>query len=229
MKIASIPLLAALFLPAPLMAAGTDGAVPETSGESAPAAEQAAAPASRAGRIMYVTDSAIFYLRSAPKSGAKLQGSVNSGDPVKVIESAGGFTLIEDLKGRQRWIETRNLQSHESYKVQVAGLQKVNSELNAKLANIDTEQARELKALKSRYAALYEDNKNSHATIQEQQKKISVLEEENAELTSQVENSEQQIQTHWAKVGAALVFSGVLLGLVLVYIPKPHRRKKDLW
>ena len=224
-------MIAALSFSVPAMAAGENAEKPRPNAQTAAAseAEPAPAPSSRPGRIMYVTDNAFYYLRSSPKHSVAQKGSVNSGDPVKVLEESNGFSLIEDLKGRQKWIETKNLQAHESYKVQVAGLQKLNSELNAKLANIDTEQARELKSLKGKYAALYDDNRNAHATIQEQQKKISALEEENAELTSQVENSEQQIQTHWAKVGAAIMGIGVLLGLILVYIPKPHRRKKDIW
>ncbi len=225
-RVSYLAFLLALCLPAFVMAEGenTDAKTNEAGEESA-----ATARSSRPGKIMYVTDNAFYYLRSAPKHNVVQKGSVNSGDPVKVLEESNGFSLIEDLKGRQKWIETKNLQAHESYKVQVASLQKVNSELNAKLANIDSEQARELKALKSKYSSLYEDNRNAHATIQEQQKKITALEEENAELTNQVENSEQQIQTHWAKVGASLIGIGVILGLILVYIPKPHRRRKDIW
>ncbi len=223
MKFSSLFLIMALGFPMVGMAVGENGAESETD------SEETTKSSSRPGKIMYVTDSAYYFLRSAPKHSVAQKGSVNSGDPVKVLDEANGFYLIEDLKGRQKWIESKNLQAHESYKVQVASLQKVNSELNAKLANIDTEQARELKALKAKYAALYDDNRNAHATIQEQQKKITVLEEENADLTNQVENSEQQVQTHWAKVGASLIGIGLLLGLVLVYIPKPHRRRKDAW
>ncbi len=228
MKVSYIALLLALCLPFSVMAEGENKDVksPEAGAKTG---NESSAPSSRPGKIMYVTDSAFYYLRSSPKHSVAQKGSVNSGDPVKVLDESNGFSLIEDLKGRQKWIETKNLQAHESYKVQVASLQKLNSELNEKLANIDSEQARELRALKSKYSSLYEDNKNARATIQEQQKKITALEEENAELTNQVENSEQQVQTHWAKVGATLIGIGVILGLILVYIPKPHRRRKDIW
>lgn len=181
------------------------------------------------GKIMYVVDNGYYYLRSSPKMSVAQKGSVNAGDPVRVLEQTNGFSLIEDLKGRQKWIETKNLQENESYKVQVGNLQRINADLNHKLANIDTEQAKELKALKVKYENLLSDNTAAHKTIEEQKAKISKLSEENAELTNQVDNSEQQVQTHWAKVGATLIGIGVILGLILVYIPKPHRRRKDIW
>ncbi len=181
------------------------------------------------GKIMYVVDNGFYYLRSSPKTSVAQKGSVNAGDPVKVLDQSNGFSLIEDLKGRQKWIETKHLQANESYKVQVGNLQRLNAELNNKLTNIDSDQARELKALKIKYENLLADNTAAHKTIDEQKAKIAKLSEENADLTNQVDNSEQQIQTHWAKVGATLIGIGVILGLILVYIPKPHRRRRDIW
>lgn len=183
----------------------------------------------KAGKIMYVVDNGYYYLRSAPKSSVAQKGSVNAGDPVKVLDQSNGFSLIEDLKGRQKWIETKNLQATESYKVQVGNLQRINAELNDKLANIDTEQARELKALKAKYENLLAENTAARKTIDDQKAKISKLSDENAELINQVDNSDRNKQIYWVKVGASLIGIGVILGLILVYIPKPHRRRKDIW
>ena len=100
------------------------------------------------GKIMYVVENSDVYLRNIPKQNAVARGSVKAGDPVKVLAEQGSFSFIEDLKGRQKWIESKYLQEGESSKVQVMNLQRINEELNNKLANIDTEQARELKVLK---------------------------------------------------------------------------------
>ena len=181
------------------------------------------------GKIMYVVENSDFYLRNIPKQNAVARGSVKAGDPVKVLAEQGAFSFIEDLKGRQKWIESKYLQESESSKVQVMNLQRINEELNNKLANIDTEQARELKVLKQQYAKLVSDYKDAKGKLEEQGKKIDSLSAQNEELTSQVENSEQQIQTHWAKIGAMLVGIGLILGVVIVYLPKPHRRRKDPW
>lgn len=181
------------------------------------------------GKIMYVTDNGDYFLREKPSDRVAAKGSVKAGDPVKVLDQRNGFMFIEDIKGRQRWISARDLQEHESYKSQVKSLQKINEDLRHKLANIDTEQARELKELHQKHSIVSSELTEAKKTLEEQSEKIKKLTEENEDLASQIDNSEQQVQIHWVKVGAMLIGIGLLLGVILVYMPKPHRRRKDIW
>ena len=66
-------------------------------------------------------------------------------------------------------------------------------------------------------------------TLAAQKSQLDKVTEENSELTNKIENSEQEKQIRWAKVGALLVGFGLLAGVILVYLPRPHRRRKDIW
>jgi len=191
--------------------------------------ENMTAAAAVQAKIMYVRDDGDYYLRSNPSRSSALKGSVKAGDPVKVLDKKNDFYFIEDLKGRQRWIAVSDIQAHPSYKIQIADLKKTNEELNQKLANIDSEQARELKELKIKYNEVTSELQEAKKTLAAQKSQLDKVTEENSELTNKIENSEQEKQIRWAKVGALLVGFGLLAGVILVYLPRPHRRRKDIW
>lgn len=180
-------------------------------------------------RIMYVRDDGDYYLRTNPNKGSALKGSVKAGDPVKVLDEKNGFYFIEDLKGRQKWIAATDVQDHPSFKIMVSDLKKANEELKEKLANIDSEQARELKELKQKFSVVASELQEAQKTLAAQKEKLEKVTAENGELSNMIENSEQEKQIRWAKIGALLVCSGALAGIILVYLPRPHRRRKDIW
>ena len=173
--------------------------------------ENMTAAAAVQAKIMYVRDDGDYYLRSNPSRSSALKGSVKAGDPVKVLDKKNYFYFIEDLKGRQRWIAVSDIQAHPSYKIQIADLKKTNEELKIKYNEVTSE--------------LQEAKK----TLAAQKSQLDKVTEENSELTNKIENSEQEKQIRWAKVGALLVGFGLLAGVILVYLPRPHRRRKDIW
>lgn len=182
-----------------------------------------------ATKIMYVKDNGDYFLRDNPSAKSALRGSVKAGDQVKVLDQKNGFIYIEDAKGRQKWIAASDVQEQPSYKYQVETLAQQNAELKKKLENIDSEQARELKELKIKYNSVHSELEEAKKSLANQKEKLSSLTDQNQKLSQRIENSEEEKQIRWAKVGAMLVGAGLLAGLILVYLPWPQRRRKDIW
>lgn len=222
-KLASILLMAGL---STIAYADNETATTDTKQEKTEASQEPAAPAAK---IMYVKDNGDYYLRGNPSKTSALKGSVKAGDPVKVLDHKNGFYFIEDLKGRQKWIDENDVQEAESHKIQVVNLKKANEELKDKLANIDSAQARELKDVKQKYNLVSNELAEAKKTLASQKEQLDKITQENKELSHKIENSEQEKQIRWAKIGALLVGSGLLAGIILVYLPRPQRRRKDIW
>ena len=83
--------------------------------------------------------------------------------------------------------------------------------------------------LKIKYNEVTSELQEAKKTLAAQKSQLDKVTEENSELTNKIENSEQEKQIRWAKVGALLVGFGLLAGVILVYLPRPHRRRKDIW
>ena len=108
-------------------------------------------------------------------------------------------------------------------------LTRENAELKYKLDNIDSENARELREKKKELDQL----KVAHAALEkEQQSQVEELKEARAlkaDLDAQLKTREQEMQIRWWKNGALIAGAGAIIGVILVYLPRPRRKRDDYY
>ncbi len=178
----------------------------------------------------YVSDDIYTFLHGGPGKQYRILGSVKAGTKVQFIEldASGKYAQIIDSKGRTAWIASESLQSAPSFRNQVVELQAQKQQLQHQLDNIDSEQARELKLKREQVAQLSAQSQQQQQRLDEQSEELQSLRQENSKLQQSLGTKEQDEQYRWWREGGYIAGVGLLLGLLLPYLPRP-RRRKDRW
>ncbi|QTH70813.1 TIGR04211 family SH3 domain-containing protein [Pseudoalteromonas xiamenensis] len=183
--------------------------------------EQAEQPPSESTSIVpnaYITDNLYIFVHSGAGKNYRILGSINAGTAVQVVgDERNGFVNVIDDKGREGWVEAEFVTTE-------AGLQITNQNLQAQLDALNVE---------------LQDSQNEVPTLQA---KLNSLESENAELRQAVKDAEtqkvqiqkeamnkKQEQQHLLlSYGAAIAFSGLILGVLLTLFLS-RRKRYDGW
>ena len=225
-------LLGSLLLPLALSAnepaAATEPVSAATTTAPQPGQE---ASASATALQRYVSDEIYTFLRRGPGKQYRIIGSIKAGEPVTqlALSDDGKYAKVRDSKQREAWIVASELQENPSFRSQHEQVQQQVAVLNDKLANIDSVQARELK---QKSAQLIE---NEQALTQAQEKLASQGEElvqlraENDKLNASLGTRKQEQLFTWMKQGGMIAGAGLLIGLLIPYLPRPRRSQRDRW
>lgn len=202
-----------------------------------------------AAQTVYVTDSLEILLRSGQGTEFKIIASVETGTPLTRIREnkTSGWTQVRTLDRQKGWVLTRFLTNTPVASVRLKALSENFDRLKEKNTLLSTE----LSALKSSLnetvtqkdtlsderAKLSQDlAKIQHAS----ENSLQILNERD-QLQERVVNLERNLQTlkrdkqtledsssqDWFMIGAAVLFSGIALGLILPRIS--WRRKTSSW
>jgi len=229
-KATPVALLLAMSLPVSVALAepSSSAAAPET---SAATTASAASATPTTGISRYVSDDIFTYLHGGPGKQYRILGSVKAGDKVQflALDASGKYAQILDSKGRNAWILNSELQSAPSYRAQVSVLQEQLRQLQLKMDNIDSDQARELKEKRERLTLLEQQVSQQEQQLTEQGKELQTLRQQKQKLQHDLGTKEQDQQYRWWREGGYIAGVGLLLGLLLPYLPRPRRRSKDRW
>lgn len=231
-KATPIILLLAVSLPLqslqaePSTDAGNDSA--STSISAAPVSAAAATQTPTPVGTRYVSDDLYTYLHGGPGKQYRILGSVKAGSKVQFIQQdpSGKYAQIIDGKGRTVWIASESLQSGPSFRSQVTELQEQKQHLQHQLANIDSEQARELTLKREQVDQLTDQVQQQQQQLDEQGKELQTLRQQNGQLQQALGTKEQDQQYRWWREGGYIAGAGLLLGLLLPFLPRPRRRKE---
>ena len=158
-------------------------------------------------------------MHSGPGRNYRILGSIEAGIPVTVLQTdtEKDFTQIQDSDGREGWVESQYLIDTISRRAQLP-------QLSQRLANSEQEvsrlQARN-SALNKDLSALRQQNTQLEAALNEAQRNVSALE-------NQLSDEDAQERYRMFSYGGAVAGAGVLLGIILTFIPK-RRRRNDEW
>ena len=179
----------------------------------------------------YVSDDIYTFLHGGPGKQYRILGSVKAGDKVQflALDASGKYAQIIDGKGRTAWILGKELQTAPSYRAQVTTLQEQLRQLQLKMDNIDSDQARELKEKRERLTLLEQQVSQQEQQLAEQGKELQALRQQKQKLQQDLGTKEQDQQYRWWREGGYIAGVGLLLGLLLPYLPRPRRRSKDRW
>lgn len=229
MKATPVALLLAISLPVSMALADPSAPAPEPT----PVTTQGSAPSTSpaAGVNRYVSDDIFTYLHGGPGKQYRILGSAKAGDKVQflALDDSGKYAQIIDGKGRTAWILGKELQTAPSYRAQVASLQEQLRQLQLKMDNIDSDQARELKEKRERLTLLEQQVSQQEQQLAAQSKELQALRQQKQKLQQDLGTKEQDQQYRWWREGGYIAGVGLLLGLLLPYLPRPRRRNKDRW
>ncbi|AFJ02889.1 SH3 domain protein [Methylophaga frappieri] len=179
-----------------------------------------------------------FGIRKMLKSGTRLQVLQNNSD--------SGYSQVRTAEGVEGWVLTR-------YLSQTGSARDLLAENEQKLANLELEVANyktEIEQLSSQNNETDTQNLSLKETSQRLRKELDdlrrtassavALENENRQLKQKLQEMDSEIQTtqiennalrdnstkSWFLIGAAVLFAGIVLGLIL---PRLRLRRKSSW
>ena len=85
----------------------------------------------------WVSDKLPTFVRSGPTDGYRIVGTLDSGDPVTVLQTQGDYTQVRGPDGDEVWIQSRFVQDSPSAQQQLPALRDKVSSLTQRLDGID--------------------------------------------------------------------------------------------
>ena len=172
-----------------------------------------------ANQTRYISDDVYIYLHGGPGTQFRILGSIEAGQQVTSLEEAqGDYSKIIDHKGREGWIQTKMLSKSMSLRVQLpaiqAELEKTKAELESALSSSDNNAA-ELSQVKAQLSAA--------------KKALDSASSERDNAKAKLANLQKNERFEMWQQGGLIAAGGLLLGIILVYLPKPQRKPKNRW
>ena len=172
-----------------------------------------------AGQPGYISDNVYLYLHGGPGTQFRILGSVEAGQVISLLgETQGDYAKIIDHKGREGWVEAKMVTRQKSFRQQLpevqAELNKTKSELAQALSSSDNNDA-QLSKLKS--------------DLSRAQRDLAKASSERDHATSKLANIEKNERFQMWQEGGIIAAIGLLIGVVLVYIPRPRRKQTNRW
>lgn len=171
------------------------------------------------GESRFITDDLYTFLHTGPGRNYRIIGSLSAGEKVTQldVDTESNFIEVVDDKERRGWVDGRHITANESLRTrlpileqqlafsgeQLVARQERIDELSAEIERINQENA----DLQSRYDSLFNEYNQAK---------------------SELSQNDYSAQKDWFIRGGILAFGGVILGVVLTYLPK-KRRRNDNW
>lgn len=199
-------------------------------------------PAGALAQERYISDELSLDLRAGPGNQYRIERMVPAGTQVQVLEEDSGWSRVRLPDGLEGWVLTRLLSDQPSAQARLSGaqsaLEQVQQENSQLSENLEEARAR-VEELESRLA----ESESRRQTLEQRMERAEQgldLYEENETLKKQVIDLEREIQDleqerdrlrgrdeqRWFIVGAAVLFVGILAGLIL---PRLRWRRSSGW
>lgn len=203
--------------------------------------------ASYAQTTRYVSDELEITMRTGQGVKFGIRKMLKSGTKLDVVETdPAGYSKVRTDKGVEGWVLTRLLSNEPSSRDRLAASEK-------KVANLELELAKykeEISALSSKNSSASNENSSLKELSQRLSKELDdlrrtasnavALSNENRQLKEKLQQLDNQMQSliiensaltesdakRWFLIGAAVLFAGLLLGIL---IPRLRLQKKNSW
>ncbi len=159
----------------------------------------------------YIRDDLFIFMHTGPGRNYRILGSIEAGTPITVL-----FTQITDNEGRKGWVESKFVSNTMSQAEQLPII-------SEKLA----ESQSGLQAAQSENAKLRQQLNDARQKVS----KLTTTNDEQASqiirLTAKVESANKDELVTWFTRGGIVAGVGILLGVMLTYLPKRKRRNSE--
>lgn len=206
-------------------------------------------PLSGNAETSWVSDQFEITMRSGPSTENAIILMLPSGTALEVLEQddASGYSRVQTTGGRDGWVLSRYLMSQPPARQQVAALteqlnrarsrgdslsgqfetvKQQQQDSEAQLRNLQDEkdalagELEEVRRISADVIAINEDNQGLRQRLSDTEIKLNMLQEENHALSSRQNRD-------WFIAGAAVLFVGMLMGLVIPRIRIRRRSRYD--
>lgn len=182
-------------------------------------ASHAQQPTTDSSETAYIADDLIIYMHSGPGRNYRIIGSIPAGSKVqKTRESDDGkYVRIVDNKARIGWVQTEYVSDQPSIRERLPQMQ---SEL--------LESKQQADQAEKRYVAIDDELKQLKSSHDKTTQQLADIEAQNLKLNQQLAERDKSEQMSWFLRGGAIALGGIILGVIITYLPK-KRRRNDQW
>ncbi|GGD49864.1 TIGR04211 family SH3 domain-containing protein [Lacimicrobium alkaliphilum] len=170
-------------------------------------------------QTVYISDDLYTFIHAGPGRNYRIIGSVVAGTPVTLLQrnDEEGFVEIIDDKERTGWVDNRFISATPSVRESVPQLEEALQQ-----AQSDVAQTREQNdLLNQQILDLSSRNEQLQSRLQEIQQQHSDVQQELASI-------DNKVQIEWLTRGGIIGLGGIILGVILMLIPR-KRRRNDNW
>ena len=167
----------------------------------------------------YISDDVFTYIHGGPGTDFRIIGSVEAGQPIQFLgKIEGEYSQIIDNKGREGWVRSAFVTEQPSLRERFPQVEqeliKVNEQLNQISLGTDN---------------VSQDFELAKQKVTELQSALEKALAERDTAQAKVDTTKQDQQYQMWQQGGIIAGIGALIGIILVYLPRPQLRKKSRW
>lgn len=177
----------------------------------------------------YVSDEVVIYIHSGPSLEYRIIGTLKVGDKVSTLkyDEDTQFMQVKTEKGKIAWVKNSELQQVLPAKTL---LPKVKLQLKDVQAELAKTKAKNSKTLQEKSLSM--DEKEILITNMKDEKRtlqlsIEDLKARNLELDLLQDTKDERIKMEWLMYGGSVLFFGLLLGLIIPFLPRRKKRQNN--
>ena len=180
--------------------------------------------------VRYVSDDLSIFLHSGPSLDYRIIGTLEVGSKVNALkfDEDTKFMQVKSSTGRTGWMKVSELQETMPAKISLPTVQKQLQVVQKKLQTINADNAASLvekEQVFQQQIVLVENLNQEKALLQQE---ILDLKARNLELDLLQETKESRIQMQWLINGGGVLFLGLLIGLMIPFLPR-RKKKTNNW
>lgn len=180
--------------------------------------------------VRYISDDIYVFLLAGPGTQYRITGTVKVGEKINTLklDNKTKFMKVKTKAGKVGWVKSSELQQGLPAKTRLPVLQKQLKNTQKRLRTIDQDNKKDQSdniTQLSTQETLIKNLRNDKVSLQET---ITSLEARNLELDLLQDTKEDRIQMEWMINGGAVLFFGLILGLILPLMPR-RKKNKNKW
>lgn len=174
---------------------------------------------SAAEQTRYISDNVYIFLHGGPGTQFRILGSIEAGQAITYLgETEGDYVKIIDHKGREGWVDGNLVMTSKSFRVQLP-------EVEAKLAQVQTE----LDTLTNESSNSTQLIRQLRSQLANSEQALAVASSERDSATRELAKIQNNERFEQLKQGGMIAGIGLILGVIIAYLPRPRRRQKNRW
>lgn len=176
-------------------------------------------PNDSSGDIRFISDDLFVFMHAGPGRNYRILGTVIAGTKLTVLQTSDDKEFMEVIDDTQRtgWVESRFVSKQKTIREQVPQLQAQLQQANQQVATLEQNNA----ALAGQVNQL--SQKNSQLNDQ-----VKSLTRDNQRVQNALDQQDKSEQMQWFTRGGIIAVVGLILGVIIAYLPK-KRRRNDQW
>lgn len=180
--------------------------------------------------VRYISDDIYVFLIAGPGTQYRITGTIKVGEKVNTLQydKASKFMKVKTKQGKIGWVKNSELQAGLPAKIRLPAIQgQLNSSQN-KLSSIADKNKKAQSSNMDQLSSQKELIQKLQSEKTALEDTISTLKSRNLELDLLQDTKEDRVKMEWMINGGAVLFFGLLLGLLIPMIPR-RKKKMNNW